>query len=161
MYCFKCGKKLDENNRCPNCEPAYTQTVYAQPTYAQNVQVDNGSPKTGLSKAIAGAVWSFRASMISYVALVMLYAYAFIYPSDEYLIFGMCVSCVIHGVIALGLSIPGLILGIKSMCVFQAEKSAGRTKPVATLILGIASLVMVAAAVILAFFTFVLAGIVG
>ncbi len=147
MYCKKCGKFIDyDADMCVECQQATAQSAPEQNTevvYAQPVQpiveskpVEEGSMTTGLGKSIASAILGFIGYIFAFVAIMML-SEAVEYSYDTSGIIGGAVALFI---IALGLSIPGLILGIGGMRTFFNEKNAGRKKPIPTLIVGIAGM---------------------
>lgn len=137
MYCTKCGKYIGTDNElCEDClkeqqsisevnEPIEEQTFVE----IKQVDVDSGSYKTGLGKGIASVV-------VGYVGIIFAYASYLLYmPAtvDYY----VSPAIFILAILSFGCAIPSLILGIKSIKTFVAEKNAKRKKPIATLVLGI------------------------
>ena len=153
MYCKKCGKKLDyESDICNECaqndeffsaepiiEPApqpQPAPVYAEPVAAPApaAPIDpTNTRKYGIGKAITSIILGFVGYIISYLVLTVLTAIMESPGAPEIespaLMFFVFVS--------LGLAIPSLILGIKSIITFIKRAKGGYVKPIPTLILGI------------------------
>lgn len=151
MYCRNCGNLIDDGDKfCNVCgakqnetivQKPETQSVMANPQGQQNdvqpkpcneQQVDapvESSYKKGLGMAITSAALGCVASFFS--ALEFFLAF-----------------------VAILMTIPTLILGIKSINLFNREKKAGRLKPVATLVLGIVGTVFAGSAILTFFIWF-------
>ena len=168
MYCKKCGKQLDfDGDICKDCaeNEAYfgsaQQSAPAQeaapavapatpaPAPAQTAQpiAQDGDRKFGFGKALAstimGAISNGMASIASGIPLgielaIMELGYA--NGGAELALGGIAVT-IIMALISIGLAIPALIMGIKSIKTFNERKNAGYVKPVATLVLGIIGVV--------------------
>ena len=154
MYCRKCGKQIDyEAELCKECQEMETFfsdpaiepqfEVKEQPQYTQQpVQPLPGNKKEGFGKALAATILGSIAYFIASVALGMLMglqdvANDYYYTYDKAAYDAVQAVSIVFAVIALGLAIPALILGIKSMSCFFKQKREGKVKPIATLVLGI------------------------
>lgn len=153
MYCKKCGKKLDyESDICNECaqndeffsaepiiEPApqpQPAPVYAEPVAAPApaAPIDpTNTRKYGIGKAITSIILGFVGYIISYLVLTVITSIMeetgtveFVSPAMMFLV-----------LVSLGLAIPSLILGIKSIVTFIKRAKGGYVKPIPTLILGI------------------------
>lgn len=164
MYCKKCGKQLDhDGDICKACaeneayfgsaqqESAPAQeaapTIAPAPAQAAQPIAQDGDKKFGFGKALAstimGAISNGMASIASGVPLgielaIMELGYAT--GSAEIALGGIAIT-IILALISIGLAIPALIMGIKSIKTFNERKSAGYAKPIATLVLGIIGVV--------------------
>jgi len=163
MYCKNCGNPIGEGDKfcavCgtkqnetivqePKIQPAVansqtqpavansqTQPAVANPEIQQPV-VENkpsnerqGAPEEssrnkGLGLAIPAAALGFVAQLFAGLEVFLAF-------------------------VAVAMSVPALILGIKSINIFNAERKAGRKKPVATLVLGIVATVFAGIAIML------------
>ena len=158
-FCQKCGKKLDyDGDLCEECrnrelvygdeekkaETETTSTTYdpfdeppigVNPAsgYGNSAYVpDNGDRMHGFGKALTAAI-------LSEVAVV--FAYLGIYA---------CILSVALGVFlilaTIAMAVISLVFGIQSIKTFVADKNAGKVKPIATLVCGIAGVVAAAVA---------------
>jgi hypothetical protein len=162
MYCRNCGKKLpDDSNEllCEDCKKLETEPFaefeqhddsqpeqqpindnsnksynnynnYNQNGYNQNnYNNQNDNPRMlGFGKALASTIMSVFGYFFSIASFQQLTG------STSFFI-GLLVSLVLL-CISLGLSIPSLVMGIKSIKTFASVKNS-QSKPVATLVLGI------------------------
>ncbi len=159
MYCKKCGKKLDyDGDLCEECrnrelvygdeekkaETETTSTTYDpfdEPSVGVNPASgngnaayvpDNGDRMHGFGKALTAAI-------LSEVAVV--FAYLGVYA---------CILSVALGVFlilaTIAMAVISLVFGIQSIKTFVADKNAGKVKPIATLVCGIAGVVAAAVA---------------
>lgn len=145
MYCSKCGKKIDYDSpickECEEAEKSLSETFFKEEEFFEdkaessfeNPYPDSPHPSStqpstkleGFGKALTSTILGFR-------ALVNFFKYANAVSAGlEYLFL----------ILGIGLAIPALILGIKSIKVYRRVKKEGNVKPVATLILGIVGLV--------------------
>ncbi len=125
MYCKRCGKFIDyQAEICNECAAAQRVAPASVQTQAP---VEQGSAVTGIGKGITSVVLgSFGQFFVG--ILIGLLSESLYYADGPMVVLSMTI---------IGLSIPALILGISAMKTFFAEKSAGRKKPIVTLILGI------------------------
>ena len=170
MYCTKCGKEIEAGTVCRECMEAesgvnanagYHQPE--QPTYAQPVQPiqptygygnsyqpyapslpEPGNRMYGFGKALASTIISYIGFIFVYVALIL--------STMEY----EGGVGLVMAIISLPLIIIPLIMGIKSIGVFNQRK-ATCAKPIATLILGINGLAMAACSALMDFILMVVA----
>ena len=183
MYCRKCGKQIDyDSENCKECQemetffsapeiepkfevreeprPQYTQPQYA---YTQPRQPLPGNKKEGFGKALTSTILGsigIVVALIAYVCLLAAMDYDYYYDYyyyDSYYYESMISVGVIFMLMSLGLAIPSLILGIKSMSCFFKQKREGKVKPVATLVLGIVGVATSALALLYASICFLVA----
>ena len=148
MYCKKCGKKLDyDGDLCEECrnrelvygdeekkaEAETTSTTYdpfdeppigVNPAsgYGNSAYVpDNGDRMHGFGKALTAAI-------LSEVAVVSVALGVFLILAT------------------IAMAVISLVFGIQSIKTFVADKNAGKVKPIATLVCGIAGVVAAAVA---------------
>lgn len=167
MYCRKCGKQIDyDSELCKECQemeeffsaPAnefqfeekeevqQPQQAYYQPQ--QPTQPLPGNKKEGFGKALTSTILGVLAYFLVSIALGLLMGLADIsYADFNYDRVAYEAACdliqgiaIVITIIAIGLAIPSLILGIKSIKCFIKQKREGKVKPIATLILGIVGL---------------------
>lgn len=141
MYCRKCGKEIFYDAPiCKECEEAELFFNFnEQPINFQQEPV--GDRKEGFGKALTATILGVIAVFISAIAFGVVTAlieqYTANYYYDTTAIGSIVAVGVVFSLIAVGLSIPSLILGIKSIKVFKLAVNEGRVKPIATLVLGI------------------------
>ena len=177
MYCKKCGKKLDyDGDLCEECrnrelvygdeqkkaETETTSTAYdpfddppigANPSRGYNnaayvPETENGDRMHGFGKALAAAILGDLAAAFSYIGIYV------------------CLFSVALGVLTvlatIAMSVIALVFGIQSIKTFIADKNAGRVKPIATLVCGIAGVATAAIALfILVIFGFAIGVVAG
>ncbi|MBQ8197441.1 MAG: zinc ribbon domain-containing protein [Clostridia bacterium] len=154
MYCKNCGNLIGEGDKfCAVCGAKQNETIVQEPKIQpavansqtqpavtnpqiQQPVVENkpcnegqGAPvessrKKGLGLAIPAAALGFVAQLFAGLEVFLAF-------------------------VAIAMSVPALILGIKSINIFNAERKAGRKKPVATLVLGIVATVFAGIAIML------------
>ena len=142
-------------------QPQYGQNQQQNPYYRQNdgnvpmQGAGNGDKSVGFKPALAatimgiiGAVFALVAYVLSLVVLSAQVGETLdtIYGDVSYVTYttvsgGSIAGFVITLLLGLGLAIPALVLGIKSIKLFNAGRRAGGVKPVATLVLGIIGVV--------------------
>lgn len=165
-YCKFCGNKLaDDSVFCSACGTKVAQEVKKEESEVRTEQFggqysygyssapveQKPSGVYGLGKAIAGAVCAFFSFVFAIAAEMMLIA------SDDYgygdLNYGQgfAGATVALSVIALAVGIVGIVLSAKSIKNFKYAKSTWGTKPIATLVLGIAGLAYSIISVFVAF----------
>ena len=169
MYCTRCGKEIDydaivcneclekEKNAEAQCEAPRAEDVKAEPQYqevpryqyaepAPAAPVYSANPRMlGFGKALTSAILGFVGWIFSYVALVVS---AVSIEYDDAIIAG-----VLFLLVGIGLSVPALIFGIKSITLFKSCTRVGAAKPIPTLILGIVGLSFAALSLFFAFIT--------
>ena len=127
MYCQKCGKFVEgDADLCENCRQA--------PTYAPTTVILPQPVNNGFKKALASTIVSTCGGML------MIIGSFFCTFSD----FILTVLGILFLSAALAAYILGLIWGIQSIKKFAELKRAGFQKPVATLVLGIVGVAIVA-----------------
>lgn len=148
MFCTRCGKEIDyDASICRECEAelikeaGMTSATAQQEIAAQPVELEQpkGSRKEGFGGALAATILGWLGYFVSCinlgVTLGALGELSVAYDPEIAAVFAGIIWVI--NVVCLGLSVPGLILGIKSMKCFFRAKNEGRVKPIATLILGI------------------------
>lgn len=152
-------------------EDSYGEVVFAEsveqsqeeshfkPFTAPDSQVE-GNKKEGFGKALTATIMGCIGVFISFIVLCVMvalveefslayeewetiYGSSYAYP-EEVLVdggVGMLVVSIFFTLVSLGLAIPSLILGIKSIKCFSHARKEGRAKPVATLVLGVVGVV--------------------
>lgn len=177
MYCRKCGKWLEEGQSCPDCAEVEVHfgadepivEAYEEPASAPAPQ--QGNRMQGFKGALTATILGVIGYALAFVGF--LYAYIFfIGASGEdieememlFYMYGVDMSELLNGmqasvlsslsacfcVFGLGLGIPSIILGAKSIATFKRMKKEGKVKPIATLILGIVGLAIGICTVIIA-----------
>ena len=164
MYCIKCGKKIDYVapvcNECLAKEKTEAEASVAEPDIASKPEVNEKqmggevfaeeyrapvyapavkpqNPRMiGFGRALTSTILGTIGWIFAYVALIVCTMAATEYGYEG--------AGVVLSMIATGLSIPSLILGIKSVTEFKRAKSAGMPKPIPTLILGICGIIYAA-----------------
>ena len=150
-------------------EPTYTpfeKTVDPQPTYsAPNNQqyyytnpntaytpyqtqppVSGGNPKMrGFGKALTSAILSFASYIFSAI-------------TNGIAVSELPGATVVFLMMTLGMAIPALIMGIKSITTFTSAGKQGQPRPIATLILGIVGVAMTAITFLICFIAVSLLG---
>lgn len=136
MYCKKCGKYIDYNaSLCHECQDA--EILFSKPQ-TMETPVYKGSRMDGFGPALTATILSFFGFVFSYAAFM------FIEMSAS------GAKLIILVLLALGLGIPAIVLGAKSISLFKENSSAGMVKPIPTLILGIVGLAYGACTAIIA-----------
>lgn len=149
MYCTRCGKQIDyDASICRECEAEMAAKATVTDTYAaeqvtQPVQQPvqpAGSRMEGFGGALRSAIFATIAVILSIVTYVLCVADLAISstPGMEGAASSTGVPFLFFMLTTIGMIIPALIKGIDAIKCFKREKSAGRLKPIATLILGIA-----------------------
>ena len=130
MYCKKCGKFVEgESDLCENCRQA--------PTYAQTTVIPPQPVNNGFKKALASTIVSEGGGMLMVIGL-------FFCNFSEFILTVLGILGILFLSAALAAYILGLIWGIQSIKKFAELKRAGFQKPVATLVLGIVGVAIVA-----------------
>lgn len=152
MFCKNCGQKLTENDKfCPSCGTNLSSEPTVQVNTADTYDVDNNSAPAKIETVnyngcITAFVLALIGSFVAEIGLVIMfsvsasvvYSYGAMAPViDDSLV----VVSYVFGFIALGLLIPALILGIKSITFAKRAKAEGK-KSVKTLVFGIISTVI-------------------
>lgn len=164
MYCRNCGKWIDYDAEvCTDCKETdeffSDKTASAQPSVAATPSVAQplvGSRKEGLGKAITSTALGAFASLFALIVLSVIEASLELYYYEDFYSDYAVAASLSAGmgfclVMTIALSIPSLILGILSIVTFKRASSAGRVKPIPTLILGIAGLACAVESLMLAF----------
>ncbi len=124
----------------PYQNSAYTPYTPYQP------QPTTGNPRmNGFGKALASTILSYFGLCFSIAAI-------------EVTAFEMPGAAVIVLMMALGMSIPSLVMGIKSIKTFTNAPKQGLPRPIATLVLGITGLSLAAIALFFCFICLILVG---
>ena len=166
MFCRKCGKQIDyEAEFCKECQEMDAFFGDNKPTVEepsliveQEKPVLEGNRKEGFGKALAATIMGAIAYFFVIIALGILTSmlggdlddlemmpYESIHELTviSYDPTLMAIMLITAG-ISIFLAIPSLILGIQSIKCFFRQKKAGKVRPVATLVLGIVSVVIAA-----------------
>ena len=146
MYCKYCGTYVEgESDVCPNCKSKENLNNNAlidnTPTYTEQEKYNDR--RAGLKGGIAGCILGFIGSITSGIALGLVEFFP--------------VISIIFVLISIALAIVSLLKGIQSIKTFISFSKQGKAKPIATLILGIVSIVFSAENLIYAFITFLAA----
>ncbi len=145
MYCSKCGKKIDYDSpvcrECEEAEKSFSKKFFkddefftnkaespSENSYPSSPQPSSKQPSTRLE----GFGVALTATILGFRALVNFFKYANATSTGLEYLFLM---------LGIGLAIPALILGIKSIKVYRRVKKQGGVNPIATLVLGIVGLV--------------------
>lgn len=121
MYCSKCGKKLDNDHIgtiCANCSNL------------------NNYKRYGFSKSLTSCILSavgLYISIMAYVFCILAIAASIVTDVQFAVVLG-----IIPIFLSIGISIPGLIMGISGIRLFVQCNRKYKVKPVPTLVLGIA-----------------------
>lgn len=146
--CNKCGNFVNNGATvCPYCRaPLYNQ--WATPNgYSQG---QSGGGTYGLGGAIASAIMGFFSFIFAFVsellALDALNSYSTYYDYYGYYHFSyydeeMAIAAMVFGFLAIGLAIPSIIMGAKSIGRFKYARQNLGSKPIGTLVVGIHGLV--------------------
>lgn len=176
MYCTKCGKQIDydaivcneclEKERLENLsgdtnefreeelksEPEYREVPkyqYDMTEEAAPAQSGTSNPRMfGFGRALTSTILGFIGWIFSYIALIV----CAVAISEEDAI----AAGIVLNLFATGLSVPSLILGIKSVIGFKSRVSKGAVKPIPSLILGIVGLSFSALALFFVFISLVI-----
>ena len=110
--------------------------AYIQPAPVYVQPAPQSSRTLGLGKAITSTVLSVAA----YIAFVIGMIFVGELSLYEVVYLDLFINSLTFLLLAIGLAIPSVILGIQSVKLFIQEKNAGRKKPIPTLIVGIIGL---------------------
>ena len=161
MYCKKCGKYIESDATiCTECQdaeamfsapayPQYSSEVYTQPISQPMQQpTTQGRVMDGFKPALISTILAYVASNIL-AGLLELVMMLFV-PAEELSEFfsfsffsfeaggaAAIALIVLLSLAAIGMSIPSIVLGAKSISFFKERKQAGYKKPIPALILGI------------------------
>ena len=125
----------------------YQNNVYATYTPYQP-QPTTGNPRmNGFGKALASTILGFFAYFFSAITLGVAEV-------------GEIAATIILLMMTLGMAIPSLIMGIKSIKTFTNAPKQGLPRPIATLVLGIVGLSFAAIALFISFLSFMIVGMV-
>ena len=146
MYCKKCGKEIDyDADICLECKGqaplADEHDSYSEESYYASMYAEGKARKEGLGRAIVALVLGVISVGLCSSASSTLTGMLELIGSLNYI---KNISFVISWALAfagLGFAIPAFINGIKSIQCFKKAKKSALPKPVATLVLGIASVV--------------------
>ena len=146
MYCKNCGNLIGEGDKfCAVCGTKQNETIVQEPktqpaVVNPQVQQPVVEPTTCNERQAGAPVESSRTKGLGLaIPAVALGFVAQLFAGLE----------VFLSFVAIAMCVPALILGIKSINIFNAERKAGRIKPVATLVLGIAATVFAGIAIML------------
>ena len=164
MFCQRCGRQLRDGEICPSCYPQYAEpeakTEFSSGAAPETQPVSTapvGSRMTGFGPALTAAILAFIAFVTSYATLLVLDVALMDIDAgfyDEAFVDGTFPVCIFFALLAFGLSVPALILGIKSIMTFVRESKRGAVKPIATLVLGIASTALSPLTLLISFIIF-------
>lgn len=138
MYCSKCGKKLDDNHIGTICNNCCSQND------SNNL---NGYRRYGFGKSLTSCILSavgLFLSIIAYVFCILAIVESTMGDTDIATVFGILLIFS-----AVGISIPGLVMGISGIRLFVECNRKYKVKPVATLVLGIAGVSIFPATIIM------------
>jgi hypothetical protein len=159
MYCRKCGKYIPSNaDVCADC--AAKEAQYTPVTPIVNIPQKQGSLMNGFGKALTAAILGFVGffcSLFGYLFSVVTFGLSTAGESTE----SQLIFSILFWVFAVGLAIPALLFGVRSIKLFIAEKKAGHKKPIPTLALGIGAVVFVGTIAIFALITLFLIALIG
>ena len=121
----------------PYQNSAYTPYTPYQP------QPTTGNPRmNGFGKALASTILG-------------IFSYIFCFVAIEVAAFELAESAVVLFLMALGMAIPSLIMGIKSIKTFTSAPKQGLPRPIPTLVLGIVGLSSAAFSLFISFILFI------
>lgn len=155
FYCTNCGKHINYAakycNECvaENAALTASPSVEAAPEYTYphtsneyyESRVNGGNPRMyGFGAALTSTILSVFGFAFSIVAMILA---------------AFSAAGIFFFIVALGLSIPSLIMGIKSIGRFKSRRAEGYPAPIATLILGINGLPYSALGLFYSFFAFI------
>ena len=121
----------------------YQNSAYTPYTTYQQPQPTTGNPRmNGFGKALASTILGIFSYIFSFVAI-------------EVAAFELAGSAVVLFLMALGMAIPSLIMGIKSIKTFTSAPKQGLPRPIATLVLGIVGLCAAAFSLFISFILFI------
>ena len=126
MYCKYCGTYVEgESDVCPNCKSKENLNNNAlidnTPTYTEQEKYNDR--RAGLGGAIASCVMGF----VGYIIAIMACIFSVTIPGIGIL---FIITCITLGVIS-------LVKGIASVQLFKANCKLKKSKPIATLVVGI------------------------
>ncbi len=125
----------------------YQNNVYATYTPYQP-QPTTGNPRmNGFGKALASTILGFFAYFFSAITLGVAEV-------------GEITATLVLLMMTLGMAIPSLIMGIKSIKTFTSAPKLGLPRPIATLVLGIVGLSFAAIGLFICFISFMIVGLV-
>ena len=166
MICPTCGKELLDGEICENCNPAKEAEI--QTEAAPQSEAPVGSRMTGFKPALIGAIFAFVGNMtanfvLSFTTTLLAELESMLssgnyYIADEATLISSAVVGIMFAIAAIGLSVPAVILGIKSIITFVREAKRGAVKPIATIILGAAAVGLSFLTVIFSIATFATSG---
>ncbi len=158
MYCRKCGKFFDyEGDLCKECaatadpfgEEAVVNAQEAEPQQSyQAFYSDYVAKNRGFSTARKGFIFAIIALVVANIAVYSAYFNYFMVSEgldnnltlDYAALLRTGITCgVVFGIASVGLSIPAIVCGIKSIVTFARAAKEGGAKPVKTLVFGIIS----------------------
>ena len=126
MYCRKCGKYIPSNaDVCADC--AAKEAQYTPVTPIVNIPQQQGSLMNGFGKALTAAILGFVGlfcSLFGYLFSVVTFGLSTAGESTE----SQLIFSILFWVFAVGLAIPALLFGVRSIKLFIAEKKAGHKK---------------------------------
>ncbi len=136
-YCIRCGKEnFNDGEICNDCMSAQNSVAVEQ----------KGSYTTGLSGAIWGA--SIGTAGLVLVIIDMFVAAMGVASQNA----GIKILAVLMLSASIACAVVGMVLGVKAITTFRVACANGDKKPIATLIVGIESVVMAGGTLIYAMF---------
>ena len=122
----------------------YQNSAYTPYTTYQQPQPTTGNPRmNGFGKALASTILGFFAYFFSAITL----GFAEV---------GEIATTIVLLMMTLGMAIPSLVMGIKSIKTFTNAPKQGLPRPIATLVLGIVGLSFAAIALFISFIIFII-----
>ena len=144
MYCRKCGKEIDyEAEYCKECQKtnAYYEKM-AEGIELTDVVTYEAALKQEQEEELAAKGSRMEGFWIALSSVIVgCVAYILLIVSVSYLALEATAGTTLM-LMTLGACIYSLVMGIRSVKCFNAQKEAGKVKPVATLVLGIVGIVI-------------------
>ncbi len=168
MYCKKCGKFIySDDDYCSDCAPKEVPAVtpiieptpVAEPIAEPVKPQRQGRVMDGFGPALTSTILSIISYAFAYVAYLFLTignSMSAIFDDGNVTSITIKVICTIYILIAIGLGIPALVMGIKPIKLFRAAVKNKRVKPIPALILGIYGTVMSGSGLIMVFAAFMM-----
>lgn len=166
MYCMKCGKFIGTDDvYCSDCapkeapaaapvvEPTPVVEPIAEPVYTYYEPVKpqrQGRVMDGFGPALTSTILSIFSFALAYVSYLFLTIEGMMdFGGDIEAGIAVKAVCIVYIIIALGVGIPALVMGIKSIKLFRSAVKNKRVKPIPALALGIYGTYMSGSALIM------------
>lgn len=152
MFCRKCGKYIPSSaDVCADC--AAKEARYTPVTPVANIPVQEGNLMNGFGKALTASILGFIGVFCSAFGCVFAILATAASVTGDMPVTEPLVYAIVFWVIAIGLAIPALLFGVRSIKLFIAEKKAGHKKPIPALALGIGAVVCAGCIALIALIT--------